>query len=233
MELENIPRWDDPDLKAGTKIRIALWLIGEVGEGNIFTKDQLRQAFPGVVQADRRLRDLRDDEWVIHTNREDVSLNSNEQRLAALGNAIWNPMARRFRQGNGVSAKERRTIFSEAGYQCELCGIAGGESYPEEPTMTATLSLTKISCRDTAIESKTCYLVECKRCRAGSRPADDVGALILEIGKLPDLDKNALVCLTRSRAPRTLFTIWAKYRHLSDSDKQAVLSHLGHLKTDA
>jgi hypothetical protein len=59
----------------------ALWLAAEVGEGGVFTKEQVRQAFPGISQADRRIRDLRDYGWVIHTNTDDASLASGEQRL--------------------------------------------------------------------------------------------------------------------------------------------------------
>lgn len=53
------PRWNDPDFAAGTMVRAALWLLDEIGEGNSFTKEQVREAFPGVSQADRRIRDLR------------------------------------------------------------------------------------------------------------------------------------------------------------------------------
>jgi hypothetical protein len=39
--------WNDPKLKVGSMVRAALWLVEEVGEGNTFTKEQLREAFPG------------------------------------------------------------------------------------------------------------------------------------------------------------------------------------------
>ena len=56
--LMTLPKWNDPKLRAGTMIRTALWLTSEVGVGNAFTKEQHRQAFAGITQADRRLRDL-------------------------------------------------------------------------------------------------------------------------------------------------------------------------------
>ena len=56
-----MPRWDDANL--GTMRRAALWLVEVVGEGNSFTKSQLREAFPEVAQIDRRMRDLRDFGW--------------------------------------------------------------------------------------------------------------------------------------------------------------------------
>src|SRR5687768_11563496 len=85
----SLPKWNDPSLKVGTMIRIALWLISEIGIGNRFTKEALRQAFPGVAQSDRRLRDLRKYGWVIHTNTEDASLKTDEQRLVAVGKPVW------------------------------------------------------------------------------------------------------------------------------------------------
>jgi hypothetical protein len=63
--LMTLPRWNDRNLKGGTMIRTALWLVSEIGEGNSFTKEQHRAAFSGIAQADRRLRDLRDHGWVI------------------------------------------------------------------------------------------------------------------------------------------------------------------------
>ena len=42
------PAWDDPDSSAGTMVRGALWLLQVVGQGGVFTKNQLREAFPGV-----------------------------------------------------------------------------------------------------------------------------------------------------------------------------------------
>ena len=88
-----LPKWNDPALKAGTMIRTALWLISEIGVGNSFTKGQHREAFSGVTQADRRLRDLRDYGWIIDTSAEDVTLNPEEQRFVACrlqsGLAAW------------------------------------------------------------------------------------------------------------------------------------------------
>ena len=227
MDIKNIPRWNDPNLKAGTKIRTALWLLSEVGVGNVFTKEQHRLAFPGVAQADRRLRDLRDNGWVIQTNREDVSLKSDEQRLTSVGIAIWDPAARQANTHTGASAKRRRAVFSAAGYQCEVCGIAGGESYPDLSAMTATLSLTAIHPDEVLDSGETQYIVECKRCRAGGGIGDkNASALISEIDKLTVADREALAYLTGQKVAGTLFTIWANYRHLTELDRQTVRAHL-------
>ncbi|NED80912.1 hypothetical protein G3I76_12555, partial [Streptomyces sp. SID11233] len=67
--------------RPGGRVRVALWLVSVVGEGNPFTKTELRTAFPDESQIDRRLRDLRDWGWVIHNSRDDESLRPEEQRL--------------------------------------------------------------------------------------------------------------------------------------------------------
>ncbi|MFE7588361.1 hypothetical protein ACFU6K_03100 [Kitasatospora sp. NPDC057512] len=86
------PSWTDP--KIGTKVRVALWLLDEVGEGNVFTLEQVRAAFPGAAQVDRRLRDLRDDGWEIETSRTQVSLDAKERLFARAGAEVWDPAVR-------------------------------------------------------------------------------------------------------------------------------------------
>src|SRR4051794_13683960 len=86
-----LPAWDDTSTKHGTKIRVALWLLSVVGEGHLFTKAQLRDAFPGVEQVDRRMRDLRPHGWQLLTNREDASLSPDELRFVKAGEEVWDP----------------------------------------------------------------------------------------------------------------------------------------------
>lgn len=93
MTESELPDWTNE--KMGTKVRAALWLATEVGEGNVYTKDQLKAAFPGAVQVDRRVRELRDCGWVIATNRDDVSLAPHEARFVQAGERIWEPGVRR------------------------------------------------------------------------------------------------------------------------------------------
>lgn len=40
-----LPSWTDT--KYGTMKRAALWLVTVVGEGNVFTKEDVKGAFPG------------------------------------------------------------------------------------------------------------------------------------------------------------------------------------------
>ena len=208
------PRWDDPELRAGTKIRTALWLLTEVGVGNTFTKEQHRSAFPGVVQADRRLRDLRPSGWIIHTSLEDVTLNTNEQRFVATGAPIWDPACADTAGSKRLRANERRMVLAQAGYRCAVCGIAGGEHYSDTPWMSAILSVAK---RTLVVRgaSEVYYVAECKLCHSGGGKAEDVGRLIAQIEGLSDAERKALIYLAGQPVGSPLLKAWAQYRQLS------------------
>ncbi|MFE2423970.1 hypothetical protein [Streptomyces hokutonensis] len=93
--VEDLPDWRDTH--GGGLVLGALWLMQEVGQGNVFTKSQLRAAFPDIAQIDRRVRDLRDYGWVIDTSREDPSLDQAEQRFVEPGISVWDPEERKKR----------------------------------------------------------------------------------------------------------------------------------------
>lgn len=209
------PRWNDPELRAGTKIRTALWLLAEVGVGNIFTKEQHRSAFPGIVQADRRLRDLRPAGWIIHTSLEDVTLNSSEQRFVAAGSPIWDPSGADTAGSKGLSASERRKVLAEAGYRCAVCGIAGGEHYSDTPWMSAILAVAKRTLVGAGGLSEVCYVAECKLCQSGGAKTEDVARLIAQIEGLPHADKKTLTYLAGLLAGSPLLKVWAQYCQLS------------------
>lgn len=162
------PTWNDPGFSAGTMVRGALWLLQVVGEGNTFTKEQLRNAFPGVSQVDRRIRDLRDYGWVVYSNAEDVSLLSEEQRFVQAGVAVWDPTARR-RAGvqKTLSNKDRQSVLERDRYMCTLCGIAGAETYPDDNVMTAVLAVSRRLAVNANGQEEEVLVTECKRCRAG------------------------------------------------------------------
>lgn len=122
-----LPSWTDK--KNGSMKRGGLWLITEVGEGNVFTKTQLKEAFPDVAQIDRRVRDLRDFGWRIDTNREDVSLDANEQRFVTQGEPVWEPGKGRAKSNTPITAVQRREIMSKDGHLCRSCGITPGQMY--------------------------------------------------------------------------------------------------------
>src|SRR5688500_10774854 len=106
----SLPDWRDD--RFGTMIRSGLWLVTVVGEGNIFTKQELRDAFPGVSQVDRRVRDLRKYGWKIYANTEDAQLHTEEQRFVAQGVPVWDQQARRKADAAAaVTAVDRQEVL--------------------------------------------------------------------------------------------------------------------------
>lgn len=228
-----LPVWNDPTFKAGTMIRGALWLVQEVGEGNTYTKEQLRQAFPGVAQADRRLRDLRDYGWILHTSTDDARLLAEDQRFVKVGVPVWDPAARRAAAPqNAVSAKVRQAVLASDGYMCTLCGISAGEPYLDDSNQTAVLSVTH---RETVLpdaRETSNFVTICKRCSAGSdgapARADDV---VTSIKSLDQGDQRRLArWMARGRRGTTpLERAWNSYRRLPLGAQEEVRSTLGGL----
>ncbi|WAL95713.1 hypothetical protein [Streptomyces sp. Je 1-369] len=225
-----MPTWNDPELKAGTMIKGALWLVQEVGVGGTFTKGQLRNAFPGVSQADRRLRDLRDYGWVILTNTEDATLLAEDQRFVKAGVPVWDPAARRAAAPQkAISAKEKQSVMARDGFMCTVCGIAGAEPYIDDSNQTAVLSVTR---RETILPDgrhETLLLTECKRCRAGFQSfparADEV---LADIKALDPSEQRRLVHWAKRgrRGSTPLERAWNAYRRLPAAARDEIQSQL-------
>lgn len=216
------PKWNDPVLKAGTKIRTALWLISEVGVGNSFTKEQHRAAFPKIAQADRRMRDLRKHGWVIHTSAEDVSLNSEEQRLVTVGDPIWE-RGRKKNKEFAITAKQRKAALAQSDYQCSICGIAGGETYPDVPHTTAVLGVSTRTVTLPSGEVEKTLVSECKLCKSGKgEEAFDIPALLADFEHLSDDDRSVMLAWISKGRRRRLDRLWRQYRRLpADLRKEA------------
>ena len=225
------PRWNDPQLKAGTMVRAALWLVQEVGEGNTFTKEQLRNAFPGVAQADRRVRDLRDFGWVLDTNTSDATLSAEEQRFARRGVDVWDGEQRRSaeRASDALSNKEREQVFASNGYQCVVCGVAGGEVYPDRPSETAVLAVSRRILERSDGVAETRLMTECKRCRSGaalrSYSLSEVRALLEEL-ELEDLRRLRRWAARGARGTTSLDRAWNGLRTLPAAERSQLLEEL-------
>ncbi|WP_235215856.1 hypothetical protein [Mycobacterium kyorinense] len=214
-----VPGWDDPAFAtAGGMVKGALWLVGKIGEGNVFTKHQLREAFPNASQIDRRIRDLRAFGWIIHSSTEDASLRAEEQRFVKAGIAVWNADERRKAAARTITAKERQATFAADGYQCVVCGIAGGELYPDSAHESAVLSVARraIAMPDgTEVDG---LVTECKRCRAGSSAASptDAASFLGRVAELEDTEREQLRGWLRRgrRGVAPVDQAWVMYRRL-------------------
>lgn len=226
----SLPDWNDPKIKAGTMVRGALWLIQVIGEGQTFTKGQLRDAFPGISQVDRRLRDLRDYGWVILTNTEDATLMAEDHRFIKPGVPVWDPAARRAADPQkAVSGKEKRAVMARDDYICTVCGIAGGEPYSDDTNQTAVLYVTR---RETVLpggRESILLVTECKRCRAGSDSAPArADETFTDIKALDPADRRRLArWIERGRRGSTpLERAWNSYRRLPADARDEVRARL-------
>ncbi|NVC25124.1 hypothetical protein E7Z53_17010 [Kocuria salina] len=233
--MSSTPAWNDPDSKAGTMVRGALWLVQEVGEGNTFTKHDVRTAFPEVSQADRRIRDLRAYGWVIDSNTHDVTLQPEEQRLVKIGAAVWDPRERRAAAPEAVTAKERLQAFKRDNFMCTLCGISGGDPYPEDENKIAVLAVSRRTIQSSDGASHIVLVTECSLCRNGSDSGSaDIGRFLAATDDLEPQDLRRLErWIYRGRRGSTpLERAWTTYRLLPAQARPQAQSALNNRKTN-
>ncbi|MFD6273521.1 hypothetical protein [Nocardia asteroides] len=217
-----MPYWDDP--KLGTMKRVGLWLTQEVGEGEVFSKQDLRDAFPAVSQVDRRLRDLRDFGWRIDTNREDPALEAHEQRFVTRGEPVWEPGKATRKAGATVSAAERNQAMTRDGHKCRSCGIGPGETYPGT-YIASQLDVARRAVRLPAGGTETQLVIECTRCRIGRRElVADLDEVLARIASLPRYEREMLADWVRQDARSFAETeaLWAAYRTLPADSRDRV-----------
>ncbi|MGW4534302.1 hypothetical protein ACWEOI_25495 [Nocardia sp. NPDC004340] len=218
----NMPSWSDSTL--GTMKRVALWLVQEVGAGEMFTKTQLREAFPDTSQIDRRMRDLRDFGWRIDTNREDPMLGAHEQRFVTQGTAVWEPGKGTRRTGTTVSASERHALLTRDGHKCRSCGIGPGEQYPGS-FVASQLDVARRPVQLPSGETVEQLVIECNRCRVGGRGLTaDLGDVLSRIERLPVYERQMLAAWV-SRDARSFSEaegIWASYRTLPADSRDRI-----------
>jgi hypothetical protein len=194
------------------RVRVALWLHSEVGEGGAFTKAQLRAAFPGVEQIDRRMRDLRPEGWVIATYREDRSLSSAEElRLVTAGGPVWE-QGYRPKTATAVTDKERKGVFEADNYACLYCGITGGEAYPDDPLRTAKLTLARVA---HAGGGPAQLATACDRCHVATRDEPPSALRLVEsAAALTEPQRSRLRGWVRQgiRPQEPEERLWAHYR---------------------
>lgn len=222
-----MPRMNVPDWRAstaGTRTRVALWLVSEAGLGGSFTKTELRQAFPAVEQVDRRMRDLRTEGWVIATYREDRSLAPEELRLVTIGGHVWE-RGYRSRGGSTVTEKERAAVFLADGFACAQCGIGGGEPYPDDPLRTAKLVVQRLP--GPAGEPAQLRTL-CDRCHVAAKDPQPDDEVLRAVQELEDPERELLRrWVSRGKRPASpAEQLWARYRRLPDAARKEIQHYL-------
>ncbi|MER5256290.1 hypothetical protein [Streptomyces sp. NPDC002855] len=216
-----MPSWTDP--KLGTMKRAALWLVTVVKEDGVFTKEDVKQAFPGVSQADRRVRDLRDHGWQIDTNREDASLGPHEQRFVKQGEPVWEP-GRGTRPSTSITQTRRREVLARDGHFCRSCGIAPGEVYAGTYE-SAQIDIARRVVRQPDGRETTELVAECNRCRVGGRGSvTDLGSMLNRAEALSGLERRMLAgWMEQDRRDFSgAETFWADYRSLPAESRAKV-----------
>ncbi|MFE3737440.1 hypothetical protein [Streptomyces sp. NPDC059134] len=216
-----LPSWTDENY--GTMKRAALWLVTVIGEGNSFTKEDVKSAFPGISQADRRVRDLRDHGWQIDTQREDLTLGQHEQRFVKQGAPVWEP-GKATKSGSTVTQTQRREVLAKDGHLCRSCGIAPGETYAGSYE-SAQLDIARRTVAQPSGGERVELVAECNRCRVGGRGQTvDLGALLATIAGLGSLEQKMLAgwVSEEKREFSTVERLWADYRALPAESRDKV-----------
>ncbi|GAA3056159.1 hypothetical protein GCM10020000_43130 [Streptomyces olivoverticillatus] len=208
-------------------MRAALWLEAEVGEGEIFKKNKLREAFPEDSQIDRRVRELRDYGWQIDTSRDDPSLKQDEQRYVKKGAEIWVPgQAKRAKHKEGISRPERVRVFTADNNLCRTCGIGVGEEYGDGGLELAKFDVArrKVLLADGTVDYQ--YVTECNRCRVSSKSREvDLSELLARVQALAPLERKVLTGWIEAdrRTLSALEKLWGIYRTLPADARAAFI----------
>ncbi|MEU0299450.1 hypothetical protein ABZ252_08275 [Streptomyces sp. NPDC006175] len=221
-----LPSWENE--KLGTMKRAALWLLTVVQEGGTFTKEEVKAAFPGISQADRRVRDLRDYGWKIDTHREDASLGQHEQRFVAAGQPVWEP-GKATKSTSVLTDTQRRAVLTRDGNRCRSCGITPGQIY-SGTFESAQIDIARRKVKLTGGTSSVQPIAECNRCRVGGRTLEaDLAAMLDGVQKLGGLQLQTLKDWVSAdeREFSVVERLWADYRTLPAEARDKVRESLG------
>ncbi|WP_371603733.1 hypothetical protein OG345_26375 [Streptomyces sp. NBC_01220] len=221
-----LPSWRDENV--GTMKRAALWLLTVVGEGNVFTKEDVKNAFPGISQADRRVRDLRDYGWKIDTHREDALLGQHEQRFVAQGQPVWEP-GKATKDSSAITDTQRRKVLARDGNRCRSCGITPGQAYAGS-FETAQIDIARRKVKLPNGTSAVQPVAECHRCRVGGRTLDaDLGAVLEGLSRLGGLQRQTLTdwVAADEREFSAVERLWSDFRTLPAESRDKVREALG------
>ncbi|MFJ2414729.1 hypothetical protein [Streptomyces brevispora] len=221
-----LPSWRDE--KLGTMKRAALWLVTVVGEEGTFTKEDVKNAFPGISQADRRVRDLRDYGWRIATHREDARLGQHEQRFVAQGQPVWE-RGKATKDSSAITDTQRRKILTADGNRCRSCGITPGQVYTDS-FETAQIDIARRKVKLPNGTASVQHVAECNRCRVGGRSLEaDLGAVLEDVSKLGGLQLQTLTgwIAADEREFSVVERIWSDFRTLPAESRDKVCEALG------
>ncbi|WP_406268382.1 HNH endonuclease [Streptomyces sp. NBC_00191] len=136
--------WPGMKRPFGGEVRAAAWLWFNKDVGDTFTMKEVRTALgdgegpEDAEQLSRRLRHLREKQWILETHSDDSSVPVHHYRLTKKGLRAW--LGERADSAT-ISAADRHQVFARDGYRCKICGVGDGESYPDYPGKKASLTV--------------------------------------------------------------------------------------------
>lgn len=155
---------ESSSVRPSSGVRVAEF-IASVGEGSKFSKMELFNAVPGVSQADRRMRDLREMGWVIDNYKVNPSLKPDEYLLKKIGVRIHEGERRPKSVRKNITGPKRRRILERDGHTCQVCGVPAGMDFPNEPGRKAVLTIGHIIPNNRGgSDDESNLRAECTRC---------------------------------------------------------------------
>lgn len=220
--------------KFGQEKRIAAFLWYAVEVGSTFTMKDLREAletaFEDAEQLNRRLRQLRKDDWIIYSYKDDGTLAPQEYRLSSKGLKIW--LGERDRR-SVVSSKTRRIVLDRDGNRCVVCGVGARESYPDEPEVIARMTIGHRIPGERLGEASVDNLrTECSRCNEPVRDLmpdpERFAEVISAVRVLSRGDKLVLRewIVSGQRSRLSVDIVYDRIRQLSPAERRRVIGRL-------
>ncbi|MGW3122049.1 hypothetical protein ACWDBW_33750 [Streptomyces sp. NPDC001107] len=223
---------EERPVRRSSKVKVAEFLAA-VGEGNVFTKLQLFDGVPGVAQADRRMRDLRELGWRIDNYKTDPRLQPDEYRLSEIGTRIDLGEQPKEAPRPRIPAVRRREALERADFACQTCGMQAAEPYPDDEDQRAVLSVHFVDPTPPVDTELANLRVECQRCNAGSRgsrrilPApDEVLARAFSLSSREEKRRLYLLMKSGHRERDEVDRIFADWLRLGRDDKVNVMLQL-------
>jgi hypothetical protein len=226
-------------MRYGAELKLMAWLTFNTEVGDTVTMPELRAALGNDVvpnddeHLNRRLRKLRPrDKWIISSKKDDGSLPVAVYRIDLKG---WHPGVGTPREpDNAVSQGTRRRVLERDGRRCLVCGVAGGEPYPNEPDTRAALTVGHIIPRALggSSEDTNNLRTECKRCnepvREEIRSPETLEQVLPDIRKLNIEYKQRLLSWFDHgyRTRDKLDQVYDRARQLSPDDKKELEARL-------
>ncbi|WP_225860636.1 HNH endonuclease [Streptomyces triticiradicis] len=223
------------------KLGAWLWFHKEVSE--TFTMRELRTALGSEIageseQLNRRLRKLREFEWIILSYKDDRTLPQDTYRLEAKGRRLWLRKERKGSQDTPrPSQRTRRIVLDRDDSRCKVCGVGGGESYPGESNSKAKLTIghrvpqERLRSRG-AVDDIDNWRTECARCNETVRNElpdpeqyDEVAAEIKQLRKT-DLEMLLSWLRTGERSRSKLDRAHDRARKLPHSENEKLIDYI-------